>query len=347
MIDRLSGASCLITGGTGSFGSTLARRLLAAGCGQVRVFSRDEAKQDDLRRRLPDQRLRCLLGDVRDPAAVMRACRGVDYVFHAAALKQVPSCEFFPMEAVRTNVLGSANVIEAAQATGVRTVVCLSTDKAVYPINAMGMSKALMEKLAQSCARGRPAGDPVVCTVRYGNVLCSRGSIVPLFVAQLRDGSPLTVTDPRMTRFLMSLEDAVGLVEHAFTSAEPGDLFVQKAPACTVEVLARAVGQLFDVEPKLDVIGARHGEKRHETLVSREEAGRARDEGDYFRIPVDVRGLEYHRYFDQGAHPAGQAREYASYNAERLEQEAVVKVLRQTSEVRALLAGHRAGGEPG
>jgi UDP-glucose 4-epimerase len=333
----MKGAAFLITGGTGSFGGAMARRLLAAGCGQVRVLSRDEAKQEAMRRRFADGRLRFYLGDVRDPDTVARACRGVDYVFHAAALKQVPSCEFFPIEAVRTNVLGSANVVEAARAGGVRTVVCLSTDKAVYPINAMGLSKALMEKVAQAQARVGPAGGPVVCTVRYGNVLYSRGSVVPLFVEQLRAGASLTLTDPRMTRFLMSLDDAVGLVEQAFRSAEPGDLFVRKAPASTVEVLARAVARLFEVEPRLDVIGVRHGEKRHETLVTREEMARAQDRGEFFRIPADDRGLDYARYVERGDAESAPAPEYASDNAERLDEEAVVKVLRATPEIQEVL----------
>jgi UDP-glucose 4-epimerase len=339
MTGGIAGAHFLITGGTGSFGTTMTRRLLAAGCGQVRVLSRDEAKQDRMRRRLADDRLRFYLGDVRDPDTVARACRGVEYVFHAAALKQVPSCEFFPLEAVRTNVLGSANVVEAARAGGVRTVVCLSTDKAVYPINAMGMSKALMEKVAQAHSRTRPPGDPVVCTVRYGNVLCSRGSVVPLFVDQLRAGQPLTITDPGMTRFLMSLDDAVGLVEQAFRCAEPGDLFVRKAPASTVEVLARAVARLVSAEPALDVIGVRHGEKRHETLVAREEMVRAQDRGEFFRIPVDDPGLDYSRYVEEGDGTLAPVEEYASHNAERLDEEAVVKILQQTSEFRALLRG--------
>jgi UDP-glucose 4-epimerase len=328
----------LITGGTGSFGGAMTRRLLAAGCGEVRILSRDETKQDDLRRRIGDDRLGCYLGDVRDPATLARACRGVDYVFHAAALKQVPSCEFFPMEAVLTNVVGSANVVEAARANGVRAVVCLSTDKAVYPINAMGMSKALMERVAQAYSRARPPGDTVVSTVRYGNVLCSRGSVVPLFLEQVAAGVPLTVTDPRMTRFLMSMDEAVGLVEHAFGSAEPGDLFVRKAPASTVDVLARAVARLFDVEPKVTAIGIRHGEKLHETLVGREELARAQDQGDYFRIPLDERGLDYHLYFDEGDERTDPMAEYASHNAERLDEEAVVEILRDVPEVRAALA---------
>lgn len=341
MLDEISGATILITGGTGTFGNTMARRLLAGDCAEVRIFSRDEAKQDDMRRRLCDPRLRFYLGDVRDHAAIAPACRDVDYVFHAAALKQVPSCEFFPLEAVRTNVLGSANVIDAARAAGVRTVVCLSTDKAVYPINAMGISKALMEKVAQSYSRQGQSGATVVCSVRYGNVLCSRGSVVPLFIEQLRNGLPLTITNPWMTRFLMSVDDAVRLVEHAFVSAVPGDLYIRKAPAATVEVIAQAVAQLFGIsEPKLSVIGARHGEKLYETLVGREEALRAEDQGEFFRIPIDDRGLNYQLYFEQGDAGAPLATEYNSHNAERLDQDAVAKVLRQTAEVRTELIAH-------
>jgi UDP-glucose 4-epimerase len=338
MSTRLAGASVLITGGTGSFGCAMTSRLLAAGCRQVRVLSRDEAKQDVMRRQFGDDRLKLLLGDVRDPAAVAQACRGADYVFHAAALKQVPSCEFFPLEAVRTNVLGSANVIEAARAGGVRTVVCLGTDKAVYPVNAMGMTKALMEKVVRGHARNRSGSEPVVCTVRYGNVLCSRGSVVPLFIQQLRSGTPLTITDPAMTRFLMSLDDAVGLVEHAFATAQPGDVFVRKAPASSIEVLARAVARLFGAAPDFHVIGVRHGEKRHETLVAREEMAGAVDQGECFRLPIDGRGLAYHRFVEQGTAPGPSIVEYASHNAERLDEEGVIKVLCQTAEIRHALA---------
>ncbi len=338
MADALSGTTVLITGGTGTFGNTMTRRLLTGDCAEIRVFSRDEAKQDDMRRRLCDPRLRFYLGDVRDRASVERACRGVDHVFHAAALKQVPSCEFFPLEAVRTNVLGSANVIDAARVNRVRTVVCLSTDKAVYPINAMGISKALMEKVAQAYSRQGQSGDTVVCSVRYGNVLCSRGSVVPLFIEQLKNGLPLTLTNPRMTRFVMSVDDAIRLVEHSFVAAVPGDLFIRKAPAASLETIARAVSALFGVdEPKVSIIGARHGEKLYETLLGREEAVRAEDQGEFFRIPIDDRGLNYQIYFDQGAGAVGPASEYHSHNAEQLSVDAVARTLRRTPEVHAEL----------
>ncbi len=331
--ERMSGATVLITGGTGSFGTAMARRLLAGRCAEVRILSRDEVKQDDMRRRFGDPRMRFHLGDVRDLSTVERTCRGVDYVFHAAALKQVPACEFFPLEAVRTNILGSANVIDAAQRAGVRTVVCLSTDKAVYPVNAMGMSKALMEKVAQAMTRNAHSGDTVVCSVRYGNVLCSRGSVVPLFMEQLRAGVPLTITNPEMTRFLMSLDEAVRLVEHAFVAARPGDLFVRKAPASTISVLAGAVAQVFGYDPALKIIGTRHGEKLYETLVSREEMARADDQGEYFRIAVDGRGLNYDSYFEEGDERVDAVGEYNSDNTERLDSAAVRQLLLGLPEV--------------
>lgn len=337
MTTALTDASVLITGGTGSFGKAMSRRLLSGDCGQVHVLSRDEAKQDDMRREFGDDRLRFHLGDIRDPDAVATACRGMDYVFHAAALKQVPSCEFFPMEAVRTNVVGSANVVSAAQRAGVRTVVCLSTDKAVYPINAMGMSKALMEKVAQASSRGWRAGDTVVCCVRYGNVLYSRGSVVPLFVQLIKNNTPLTVTDPTMTRFLMSLDEAVALVEHAFTSAAPGDVFIRKAPASTIEVLARAVAGLFGVTPKINTIGTRHGEKLHETLVSREELARSEDQGQFYRIPLDDRSTNYELFFDEGDERVTGVDDYTSDNTQRLDERATAEVLRSIPEVRAEL----------
>lgn len=293
-----------------------------------------------MRRRFADSRLRFYLGNVRDADSVTRACRDVDYVFHAAALKQVPSCEFFPWEAVHTNVLGSLNVLEAARACRVRTVVSLSTDKAVYPINAMGMSKALMEKVTQAYARDMLSGTTVACTVRYGNVIYSRGSVIPLFVDLVKRGAALTVTDPAMTRFLMSVDDAIGLVEHAFTTAEPGDLFVRKAPAATVEVMARAVGNLFGLTPELQIIGVRHGEKMAETLVSREEMARAEDQGEYFRVPVDDRSLNYGLYVDVGRERVMPARDYTSDSAERLDEGAVAKILLEQPAIQAELAAY-------
>jgi UDP-glucose 4-epimerase len=293
--------------------------LLEREVGQVRVFSRDELKQDDMRRRVGDSRVTFYLGDVRDRASVDRATRDVDFVFHAAALKQVPSCEFFPLEAVRTNVLGSANVIEAGAANGVHRIVCLGTDKAVYPVNAMGHSKALMEKTAQAFARNNPGSRTVVSTVRYGNVLCSRGSVVPLFVEQLKAGRPMTVTDPSMTRFLMSLEEAVDLVGYAFGTSKPGDLFIRKAPAATIETLARAVARLMDREARIDVIGTRHGEKLYETLATREELARSEDQDDYYRVPIDSRSLNYSDYFDEGDVEMDSVDDYHSHNTSRLD----------------------------
>lgn len=334
------GATVLITGGTGSFGSAMTRRLLAGGVGEVRILSRDEAKQDQMRRDLSDARVRFYLGDVRDLDSVDRATRGVDFVFHAAALKQVPSCEFFPLEAVRTNVLGSSHVIEAANANGVRSVVCLGTDKAVRPINAMGMTKALMEKTVQAFARNNPTARTVVSSVRYGNVMMSRGSVIPLFLEQVAAGRPLTVTDPSMTRFLLSLDDAVNLVEHAFACASPGDLFVRKAPACTVEVLATAVAELMGVEPRLEVIGTRHGEKLYEALASREELDRAKDEGAFYRIPVDARDLNYAPYVEEGERHRWADDDYHSHNTMRLGLDEVKRVLLGLAPFRCAMAAH-------
>ncbi|WP_279638243.1 SDR family NAD(P)-dependent oxidoreductase [Nocardioides seonyuensis] len=330
-------ATVLVTGGTGSFGHTMVRRLLHAGIREVRVFSRDELKQHDMRRALDDDRVRFYIGDVRDYDSVDRATRGVDHVFHAAALKQVPSCEFFPLEAVRTNVMGSANVIEASNANGVRSVVCLGTDKAAYPVNAMGMSKAMMEKVAQAFARNNPTANTVVSTVRYGNVMMSRGSVIPLFVDQLKAGRPLTVTDPGMTRFLMSLEEAVLLVEHAFVNAAPGDLFIRKAPACTIEVLAQAVAKAMGTAADIRVIGTRHGEKLYETLATREELVRSTDQGDYFRVAVDARDLNYGEYFDEGERQESEVDDYHSHNTERLDIDGVVDVLNALPQFRALI----------
>ncbi|WP_206473245.1 SDR family NAD(P)-dependent oxidoreductase [Dietzia sp. KRD202] len=315
----LSGATVAITGGTGSFGSTMAQHLLRKDVSAVHILSRDEAKQDEMRSRLDEPRLKFFLGDVRDIQSVENAFAGVDYAFHAAALKQVPSCEFFPDQAVKTNVDGSANVIRAAHKLGVASVVCLSTDKAVYPVNAMGMSKALMEKTAQAFARNHPESHTTVSVTRYGNVMYSRGSVIPLFVRQLREGRPMTVTDGTMTRFLMSLQESVDLVEHAFFNAEPGDLFVKKAPACTVETLARATAKVLGFEdPAIVNIGVRHGEKLYETLLSREEMAKATDQGDYFRVPLDARSLQYSVYVDQGDSEAREAKDFDSNNTDQL-----------------------------
>lgn len=290
----------LITGGTGSFGNALLARSLASGIGEVRIFSRDEKKQDDMRKKYNSDKIKFYLGDVRSRDSVANAMHGVDYVFHAAALKQVPSCEFFPLEAVRTNVLGAENVLGAAISAGVKKVVCLSTDKAAYPVNAMGMSKAMMEKVAVAKSRTVPPEETLICCTRYGNVMCSRGSVIPLFIEQIKNGGPLTVTSPAMTRFIMSLEEAVELAVFAYENAKTGDIMVQKAPACTIEVLAAAVSALFSAETDIKIIGIRHGEKMHETLLTNEECARAEDLGSFYRVPLDRRGLDYGNYFDRG-----------------------------------------------
>jgi UDP-N-acetylglucosamine 4,6-dehydratase len=317
----------LVTGGTGSFGSTMVRRLLATDIDEIRILSRDEEKQDALRRQLGDSRVKFHVGDVRDYRSVEDAVSGVSHIFHAAALKQVPSCEFFPMQAVLTNVNGSDNVIRAAEHAGVRSVVCLSTDKAVYPINAMGTSKAMMEKVAQAHARNRGTDTPTVSITRYGNVMHSRGSVIPVFIEQIKNGRPLTVTDPNMTRFLMSLEDSVDLVEYAFSNAAPGDLFVRKAPACTVQDLALATAQLFGrQDPEIRILGTRHGEKLYESLLSREELQKADDRGDYYRVPLDARSLEYELFFEEGESRIID-HDYTSHNTERLDIEGVKALL--------------------
>lgn len=318
----MQGATVAITGGTGSFGSTMVSHLLTRDVDKIHILSRDEAKQDEMRRRFSNPRLRFFLGDVRDYASVAEAFVDTDFVFHAAALKQVPSCEFFPAQAVKTNVMGSHNVIEAAAAAGVRSVVCLSTDKAVYPINVMGMSKALMEKTARAFARNHPKSKMTVSITRYGNVMYSRGSVIPLFVKQIRDGQPLTLTEPRMTRFLMSLHESVDLVEHAFLHAESGDLFVRKAPACTVEVLAKAVASLLGQdEPDIKMIGTRHGEKLYETLLSREEMVKAAEKGDYFQVPLDARSLQYELYYEEGKPNVTAFEDYTSENTKQMDVE--------------------------
>jgi UDP-N-acetylglucosamine 4,6-dehydratase len=337
-LEVMRGATVTITGGTGSFGSTMVRHLLTRGVGAVHVFSRDEAKQDEMRTRFSDSRLKFFLGDVRDQDSVAGAFVDTDFVFHAAALKQVPSCEFFPQQAVKTNIIGSHNVIEAAAAAGVRSVVFLSTDKAVYPVNAMGMSKALMEKTAQAFARSHPKSRTTVSLTRYGNVMYSRGSVIPLFVRQIQSGKPLTLTEPRMTRFLMSLQESVGLVEYAFTHAEPGDLFVRKAPASTVDVLARAVAGLLGVEdPELRRIGTRHGEKLHETLLSREEKVKAEDRGDYFRVPLDAHSLQYELYYERGEEKVAEVVDYTSENTDRLDVKQTKALLLTLPEIQNLV----------
>ena len=334
------GATVTITGGTGSFGKTMVEYLLDEGVGSVNVLSRDEAKQDEMRQRLADDRIKFFIGDVRDRHSVDSAMSGTDFVFHAAALKQVPSCEFFPDQAVKTNVVGSQHVIESAHAHGVRSVVCLSTDKAVYPVNAMGMSKALMEKTAQAFARNNPASPTTVSITRYGNVMYSRGSVIPLFVRQIQEGKPLTVTEPRMTRFLMSLEESVDLVKHAFFHAEPGDLFVKKAPACTVDTLARAVAALMGVEaPDIRRIGMRHGEKMYETLLSPEEMVKASDQGDYFRVPLDARSLDYSKYVEEGEDDVADAADFDSDNTEQMTVEQAKTLIASLPEMQAIMAG--------
>jgi len=308
----------MITGGTGSFGSTVVNRFLKSGVSEIRVFSRDEKKQEDMRIALKDDKAKFYIGDVRDYDSVHQAMHGVDYVFHAAALKQVPSCEFYPMEAVRTNVLGTENVLNAAVANKVKRVVVLSTDKAVYPINAMGLSKAMMEKLMVAKSRLRSESETVFCATRYGNVMASRGSVIPLFVDLIKTGKPLTVTDPKMTRFLMSLEDSVDLVLHAFEHAKQGDIFVQKAPASTVGDLAQAMKDLFVAANPIQIIGTRHGEKLYESLLSREEMARAKDCERYYRIPPDDRDLNYAKYFVEGESSISGSEDYTSHNTERL-----------------------------
>ncbi|NKI32016.1 polysaccharide biosynthesis protein [Muricauda sp. DJ-13] len=312
------GKTLLITGGTGSFGNAVLNRFLETDIGEIRIFSRDEKKQDDMRNRLKNKKVKFYIGDVRDYNSVARAMRGVDYVFHAAALKQVPSCEFFPIEAARTNVFGTQNTIDAAVENGVKKIICLSTDKAAYPINAMGISKALMEKVAVAASRNIPEDDTTVCLTRYGNVMASRGSVIPLFVSQIKSGNALTVTDPNMTRFLMSLEDAVDLVLFAFEHGKQGDLFVNKAPASTIGDLARAIKTIFKSENEIKVIGTRHGEKLYETLCTREEMQKAEDMGEFYRIPADNRDLNYSRYFSEGQEDISSIEDYHSHNTNHL-----------------------------
>ena len=338
------GATLLITGGTGSFGNAVFRRLLTSGVREIRILSRDEKKQDDIRKRYASDKLKFYIGDVRDAQSVLNAVRGADFIFHAAALKQVPSCEFHPLEAVKTNVLGTENVLEAAIQCGVRRVVVLSTDKAVYPINAMGISKAMMEKVAVAKSRG--SNSTVICVTRYGNVMASRGSVIPLFVQQVRSGAPITITDPEMTRFMMTLDDAVDLVLYAFVHGEPGDIFVQKAPAATIRVLAEALTALMGKpEHQISVIGTRHGEKLFEALLSREEMVAAEDLGGYFRVPPDLRDLNYGKFVEQGEVKISQAHDYNSHNTERLSAVGMRELLLKLRFMQAISCGEPADPE--
>ena len=321
------GKTLLITGGTGSFGNAVLKRFLNTDVKEIRVFSRDEKKQEDMRITLKNDKVKFYIGDVRNFDSIDFALKGVDYVFHAAALKQVPSCEFYPMEAVRTNILGAENVLNAAMANKVKKVIVLSTDKAVYPINAMGLSKAIMEKLMVAKSRSSDIAGTVFCATRYGNVMASRGSVIPLFVQQIKEGKPLTITDPQMTRFLMSLEDSVDLVLYAYQHGKSGDTFVQKAPASTIIDLALALKRIFNAENEIKYIGTRHGEKLYESLVNREEMAKAVDLGRYYRIPADSRDLNYNQYFTEGDQRIDHVEEYTSHNTERLDVDGVVKLL--------------------
>ncbi|MEN9790643.1 MAG: hypothetical protein RLZZ63_301 [Gemmatimonadota bacterium] len=334
----------LITGGTGSFGRAVVRRFLKSSLREIRIFSRDEKKQDDMRKYFADPRLKFYLGDVRERESLKAVMRGVDDVFHAAALKQVPSCEFHPMEAVRTNVLGTEHVLDTAIDAGVRRVICLSTDKAVYPINAMGMTKALMEKVMLAAARH--SGQTIICGTRYGNVIASRGSVVPLFLNQMLQDRPMTVTDPRMTRFIMTLEDAVELVHFAFTHGRSGDIFVQKAPAATVDTLVQAMRSIMGRpdHPVFD-IGTRHGEKLYETLLSREERAAAEDMGRYFRVPPDARDLNYEKYVEKGERRITEATEYTSFNTDQLDVDQMAQLLSNLGIIQRALAGEPVGSE--
>lgn len=333
----------LITGGTGSFGNAVLKRFLSTDVAEIRIFSRDEKKQDDMRKCYANPKLKFYIGDVRDYQSVLNATRSVDYIFHAAALKQVPSCEFHPMEAVKTNVVGTENVLEAAIQNGVQRVVCLSTDKAVYPINAMGISKAMMEKVMVAKSRNADDDKTVICGTRYGNVMASRGSVIPLFIEQIRAGKPLTLTDPNMTRFMMTLADAVDLVLYAFEHGNNGDLFVQKAPAATVETLARAITDLVGKpEHPIQVIGTRHGEKLYEALLSREEMACAEDMGDYYRVPPDLRDLNYAKFVEQGEEKISHMQDYNSHNTVRLDVEGMQRLLLKLDFMRAIQRGEHA-----
>ncbi len=336
----------LITGGTGSFGNAVLKGFLQSGIREIRIFSRDEKKQDDMRKLYASPKLKFYIGDVRDYQSILNATRGVDYIFHAAALKQVPSCEFHPMEAVKTNVLGTENLLEAAIQNGVKRVVCLSTDKAVYPINAMGISKAMMEKVMVAKSRNLDDTGTVICGTRYGNVMASRGSVIPLFVDQIRAGKPLSITDPNMTRFMMTLADAVDLVLYAFEHGRNGDLFVQKAPAATVEVLAQALTSLLGKpDHPIQVIGTRHGEKLYEALLSREEMACAEDRGEYYRVPPDLRDLNYSKFVEQGEERISHTEDYNSHNTVRLDVQGMQELLLKLNFMRAIQRGENAAPE--
>jgi UDP-glucose 4-epimerase len=331
----------LITGGTGTFGNAVLRQFLDTGISEIRVFSRDEKKQEDMRLSYDSPKLKFYIGDVRDYDSVAPALEGVDYVFHAAALKQVPSCEFYPLEALRTNALGAENVMNAAISRGVERLIVLSTDKSVYPINAMGLSKAMMEKLMVAKARLAKPGGTILCGTRYGNVMASRGSVIPLFINQVKAGKPLTVTDPNMTRFMMSIDDAVDLVLFAYQNGAPGDIFVQKAPAATIETLALAVKKLFEAPNPIRIIGTRHGEKLFETLLTREERVKAQDMGSYFRVPADNRDLNYNVYFEKGEETLSHEEDYHSHNTDRLDVDGMAALLLKLELVRRELADWR------
>lgn len=336
----------IITGGTGSFGNAVLKRFLHTDISEIRIFSRDEKKQDDMRKRYDNPKLKFYIGDVREPRSLAQAFRGVDFCFHAAALKQVPSCEFYPMEAVRTNVLGTENVLEAAIVSGVKRVVCLSTDKAVYPINAMGISKAMMEKVMVAASRNLDHCDTVICGTRYGNVMASRGSVIPLFVDQVLAGKPISITDPSMTRFMMTLDDAVDLVLYAFERGKNGDIFVQKAPAATIEVLAKALLQIMaKPEHVVRVIGTRHGEKLYEALLSREEKVAAQDLGGYYRVPPDLRDLNYGKFVEQGEVQISEAVDYNSHNTTRLDVAGMKALLLKLPFMQAIARGELAQAE--
>ncbi len=335
----------LITGGTGTFGNAVLQRFLNTDIKEIRIFSRDEKKQEDMRISLANKKLKFYIGNVRDPESIAPAMEGVDYVFQAAALKQVPSCEFYPLEAVKTNVLGTENVLNAAVRQGVKKIICLSTDKAVYPINAMGMSKAMMEKLMVAKSRFIDPDKTTMCCTRYGNVMGSRGSVIPLFIKQIKEGSPLTVTDPNMTRFLMSIDDAVDLVLYAYINGRQGDTFVQKSPASTVGDLALAIKELFNADNEIKIIGTRHGEKLYETLLTREEMAHAEDLGDYYRIPVDDRDLNYNKYFFEGQEKVSESQDYNSHNTERLSVQQIKEKLLTLEFVRKELADWNSAGK--